>query len=89
MMSLPHVTTCETNIGRKSRYYTTILRGKNDRSLWSVSTGEQFVGSFLTSTKIILHLECTRSQQVLMLAEASKLTCMPVDTVNLRNVSQY
>ena len=48
-LTSPPVTECETDSGWKSRYYTAILIGKNDRSLWSVSTAEQFVSSFLTS----------------------------------------
>ena len=35
--------------GQKSRYYAAILSGKNDRGLWSLSTVELFVSSFLTS----------------------------------------
>ena len=37
--------------GQKSRYYAAILSGKNDHSIWSVSTAEQFVSSFLTSAE--------------------------------------
>ena len=63
--------------GRKSRYYTAILSGKNDRGLWSASTVEQFASSFLTNagSNFTLHPECTRSQQNLMLTKANKLTC--------------
>ena len=31
--------------------YAAILSGKNDHSLWSLSTAEQFVSSFLTSAR--------------------------------------
>ena len=37
--------------GQKSRYYAAILSGKNYHSIWSVSTAEQFVSSFLTSAE--------------------------------------
>ena len=49
MTSSPHVTKRETDGGRKFGYYATITSGKNDRGLWSLSTAEQFVSSFLTS----------------------------------------
>ena len=40
-----------TNSGQKSGYFAVILSGKNDGSQWRVSTGEQFVSSFLTSAR--------------------------------------
>ena len=50
LMSSPRVTKHKTDSGRKLAYYATILSGKNDRGLWSLSTVEQFASSFLTST---------------------------------------
>ena len=41
----------EMNSGQKSGYFGAILSGQNDGSEWSVSTGEQFVSSFLTSAR--------------------------------------
>ena len=79
LTSLPHVTNVETNSGQKSGYFAAILSGKNDSCLWSVSTGEQFVSSFLTSARNNftflprMHKVSTRS----MLTEANKLTCRP------------
>ena len=49
--AISHVTNVKTNSGRKSRYFAAILSGKNDGSQWSLSTGEQFVSSFLTSAR--------------------------------------
>ena len=49
MTSSPHVTNHEMDTGRKAGNYATILSGKNDRGLWSVSSAETFVSSFLTS----------------------------------------
>ena len=46
---ITHVTKRETDGGRKSGYYATILSGKNDHGLQSLSTVEQFASSFLTS----------------------------------------
>ena len=46
---ITHVTKCETDSGWKAGHYATILSGKNDRSLWSASTKEQFASSFLTN----------------------------------------
>ena len=37
--------------GQKSRYYAAILSGTNDHGIWSASTVEQFVSSFLTSAE--------------------------------------
>ena len=51
LMSIPHVTKCETDSGQKSGYYAAILSGKNDGGLWSVSAAEQFASSLLTSAK--------------------------------------
>ena len=48
---ITHVTKCETASGRKARYYTAILSGKNDFGLWSVSMAEQFASCFLTSAE--------------------------------------
>ena len=48
---ITHVTERKTVGGRKSGYYAAILSGKNDRSLRSLSTAEQFASSFLTSTR--------------------------------------
>ena len=49
LTSSPHVTKREADGGRKSGYYAAILSGKNDCSLWNLSTVEQFASSFLTS----------------------------------------
>ena len=49
LTSSPRVTKREMDSGQKARYYAAILSGKNDSGLWSVSTVEQFVSSFLTS----------------------------------------
>ena len=46
-----HVTKRETNSRRKAGYYATILSGKQNSSLWSVSSGEQFADSFFMSAK--------------------------------------
>ena len=88
LMSSPHITKCETDSGWKSRYYAIIFSGKNDHGLWSLSTVEQFLSSFLTTagSDLHLHLECTRSTQDLTLTEAN--TCL-VDTVSLHSASLY
>ena len=41
--AIPHVTKCKTDSGWKSRYYATILSGKKDRGLWTLSTTKCFV----------------------------------------------
>ena len=51
LTSSPHVTKHKTDGGWKSGYYAIILSGQNDHSLWSLSTAEQFVSSFLTSAE--------------------------------------
>ena len=43
--AIPHVTKCKTDSGRKSGYYTAILSGKEDRSLWSLSIVKHFARS--------------------------------------------
>ena len=76
---ITHISKREIDGGRKFGYYAAILSGKNDSGLWSLSTAEQLASSFLTTTGSDLHLhkEYARSQQVLTLTEANKLTCMP------------
>ena len=49
--TLCYVTKHETENGQKSGYCSAILSGKKDRGLWSISTVEQFVSSFLTSAR--------------------------------------
>ena len=79
LTSSPHVTKREMASGQKVRYYAAILSGKNDYSLWSVSTAEQFVSSFLTSAGSdftftpTMHKVSTGPK----LTKANKLTCMP------------
>ena len=72
----PHIPKCGMDNGQKPGYFATILCGKNGCGLWSVSTAEQLVSSFLTSAGSNFTF-IPRSQQDLTLTEANKLTCMP------------
>jgi len=47
---ITYITKHKMDSGQKAGYYTNILSSKNN-SLWSVSTGEQFASSFLTSAR--------------------------------------
>ena len=48
-VSPPHVSKCEVDSAQKAIYNGTILSYKNDHSVMGMSTGKQFVSSFLTS----------------------------------------
>ena len=78
LTSSPHITKRETDSGRKAGYYVAILSGKNDRSLWSVSTAEQFVSFFLTSagSDFTFTPRMHKVSTGPMLTKANKLTCM-------------
>ena len=43
--AIPHVTKREMDSGRKSGYYAAILSGKEDRSIWHLSTAKHFARS--------------------------------------------
>ena len=43
--AIPNVTKHKMDSGWKSGYYTAILSGKEDRSLWRLSTAKHFAGS--------------------------------------------
>ena len=75
----PHVAERKTDSGQKSVHYAAILSGKNDSSLWSLSTVEQFASSFLTNagSDFTFTPRMQKISQDLMITEANKLTCMP------------
>ena len=50
LMYSPHVTKHETDSGWKAGYCATILSGKNDHGLWSVSIAKSFVSPYFPST---------------------------------------
>ena len=51
--------------GQKARNYTAILSDKNDGSLWSICTAEQFMSSILTSAGSgLMHKVSTGPKQI-------------------------
>ena len=62
--------------GQKVGYYATILSSKNYHSLWSVSTAEWFMSSFLTSTESDFTFT-PRMHKVLTGPNVHKFTWMP------------
>ena len=79
LTSSPHVAERETDSGWKSGYYAAILSGKTDHGIWSLSTVEKFVSSFLTSAES----DFTFIPRMCKVSTGSnahwsnKLTCMP------------
>ena len=55
----PHITKHKTDSGRKPGYYATILSGKEDHSLWRISTVKHFVSSLRQQgMQVILFAKC-------------------------------
>ena len=63
--AIPDITKCKTDSGRKSRHYAAILSGKDEHSLWSLSTAKHFARSVRQ-----------RGMQVSLFASVSVKSCL-------------